>query len=75
MTKKTKKVELPEPIYTLKQAGEFGFVRYENAQRVAMAFALARYKVSIRQENSSYIVEIYTNDTSLPLSSKKRKWK
>jgi len=67
---KIKRVELPEPVYMLKQVGEFGFAHYENAQRVAMAFALARHKVSIRQENGSYLVEIYSNDTTLPPKKK-----
>lgn len=54
-----KKEKLSEPHFIFTKKSEFGFAHYENAQRVAMAFALARHPVSIRQEGSSYIVEIY----------------
>lgn len=60
--KKQKKVEDPNP----KEIVTFRFAYYENAQRVAMAFALANSPVTVSQDAGFYEVHIERYVTKTP---------
>ena len=52
---------------------EFSFAYYENAQRVAMALAMAGRLVEVHHTSFSYVVDIYTTRISEPLTPKRKK--
>lgn len=59
MAKNKKPAEIRK--FEIQKKAEFAFAYYENAQRVAMVFNLARHFTTIRQDNSTYVVEIYSH--------------
>lgn len=62
-----------KPVKAIELEAEFSFAFYENAQRVAMALAMAGRLVEVHHTPSPYVVSVYTTRIIEPLTPKKKK--